>query len=181
MRTLITLIFGAISCGAVNAQDVSPHFGGAGAFTGGIAFIDHAAFPMLGGRGGVLIDHQFLIGGGGASGWGSTPGRQGGNASLDLGYGGLLLGWWPLDGATVRPTFDVLIGGGGYQREEAVEGDLYRIDRGGGFAVSGEVGVSIRLHEHIRFSMAAGWRSILMDDPLLDGATMVAGIWFGEF
>jgi hypothetical protein len=181
MRILISLLLATTTIYAAFAQEGTRTIGGAGAFTAGTALIDGRLYPLLGGRGGVLLDRCFLIGGGGASGWGTTQGVAGGNATLDFGYGGLLFGWWPMPDARVRPTFEILVGGGGYEREELVEGDLYRITRSGGFALAGDAGVSIRTHEHIRLSITGGWRTVMSGDPLMNGASVQAGIWFGEF
>ena len=180
MRTHILLLGLGLMTTATAQHDATVN-GGAGGFTGGVTFLDGATYPLLGGRGGFLIDRRFIIGGGGASGWGTVDMEQGADASLGFGYGGLLLGWWPMPDARVRPMVNILLGGGGYERLQPVEGDLYHVVDRGGFLFDGEAGVLIRLHEHIRLSITAGWRSVGTGDDLLNTPSAVAGIWFGQF
>lgn len=181
MKNKALLLVAIATASLAHAQEQGITIGGAGAFTGGVSFIDETGYPLLGGRGGVLIDQRFLIGGGGASGWGTRTAETGREASIGFGYGGLLLGWWPMPEACVRPMLNLLIGGGGYEQKELVVGDLYRVTDRGGFMADGEIGLMIRLHQHVRLSLCAGWRSVATNDDLLNAPSLSAGIWLGSF
>jgi hypothetical protein len=76
---------------------------------------------------------------------------------------------------------DLLIGGGGYEKRQHVNGDLYHLTERGGFTLEGDVGLLVRLHPHIRLSVCASWRAVAIDDDLLNAPSVTAGFWLGSF
>lgn len=166
---------------------------------------------FVGGRGGWIIGHRFVIGGGGygmttsntfmedpADKPSSVPSDSTRNIKLDMGYGGLLLEFIAMPKSAVHLSFPVLIGGGGsnlgaqtyvgqsnYYQEGWATYDF--IENSGFFVL--EPGVFVELNMTKFFVLSAGgtYRFITgvnmqrLNSSDLSGATFSLALKFGGF
>lgn len=89
--------------------------GGYGGFGMKVTQLDGKLATMTGGRGAWIINHTYLLGGGG---YGTTGNRikrtfEGTEKKLDMGYGGLELGMVLASDQLLHLSIQALIGGGG--------------------------------------------------------------------
>lgn len=166
---------------------------------------------FVGGRGGWIIGHRLVIGGGG---YGMTtnntfmedpadrpsnlPVDSTRNIKLDMGYGGLLLEFIAMPKSAVHLSFPVLIGGGGsnlgaqtfvgqsnYYPEGWATYDF--IENSGFFVVEPGVFIELNMTKFFRLSAGGSYRFISgvnmqrLNSNDLSGATFSLALKFGGF
>ncbi len=131
--------------------------GGYGALQLKFLEIDDEPRFMLGGAGGWILNHHFVIG---AGGYGLTTEHY--EDEFHMGYGGLLLGYVTNPNAPVHVNFDVLFGMGvaSYRRLESGYFDDYE-DKG--FYVF-EPGISLEFNIYRYFRIETGISYLFIND-----------------
>jgi hypothetical protein len=148
---------------------------------------------LVGGRGGWVINHQLVIGGGG---FGlANPARPEGGASMNLadyqytfGYGGLWIEYLIAPMRLVHGSVGTLVGGGGitYQRfrPEAMKQDLATTSV---FVLDPVVGVEVNVTTFMRFAVQGGYRVVRgvsmagLDNGDASGFNVGGALKFGGF
>lgn len=221
LRGVLTLILLSISILISAQEEESQEFRtifGSGFKSGGYGAPEIKVGPingntglLLGGRGGWIIGHKFVIGGGGygltsnntfqenpADKPASVPGDSTRTIGIDMGYGGLILEFIALPKSAVHLSFPVLIGGGGSslgaktyvgQSSYYPEGwETYDFIESTGFFVF-EPGVFAELNmtKFFRLSAGATYRLIAgadlqrLNNKNLSGFTFSLALKFGSF
>lgn len=162
--------------------------GGYGAPEVKLTSIAGTAGLLVGGQGGWVINHVFVLGG---AGYGlatdvpspdvlQTPGAS--RAFLSYGYGGPRLTFIPGARRPVHLVAAVLVGGGHVSSKS--EG---RSTGGGFFVVEPELGVEVNVARHLRIALGASYRiagatSIVgLDTGALSGPTGLLAVKIGDF
>jgi hypothetical protein len=117
---------------------------------------------LVGGRGGWIINHQYVLGG---AGYGmATRGElipmnfPGLYEQFELGYGGLMLGYVSRSHRLVHVTVDVIIGGGGIS---APHDDSFRsFDSDAFFVFEPNVNFILNVTPNLRFGFGGGYRVV---------------------
>jgi hypothetical protein len=146
---------------------------------------------LIGGRGGWVINHQLVIGGGG---FGlAAPSRQ--EASGDLadyrhsfGYGGLWLEYLIAPMNMVHASVGTLVGGGGisYQRYRP-EALMKTVESSGVFVLDPVAAVEVNVTNHLRFAVQGGYRVVRgveltsLGNRQASGVTLGAAVKIGGF
>ncbi|MBD3289817.1 hypothetical protein GF337_13505 [candidate division KSB1 bacterium] len=145
---------------------------------------------FVGGQGGWIINHQFVLGGGG---YGLTNDIliQGIDSPEDLylnfGYGGLFLEYIIAPKRLIHFTVNSMIGAGGVSfRDKDYEGtDDYNNDSF--FVLEPGVSAVLNLHKHVRITVGGNYRWISgvdmagIGDSDLSGTTFEVRLKFGSF
>jgi len=145
---------------------------------------------LVGGRGGWIINHSFILGGGGyglANNVRAKTLGPNGERYVNFGYGGLELEYIPQSDKLVHLSFMVLIGAGGVGwRDEDVgvsrnsEGDAF-------FIVEPAVHATLNVTKYFRISAGASFRVIsgvnsdVSSNASLGGPSAVLTFRFGKF
>lgn len=121
----------------------------------GIYLKDRTHF-QCGGEGGAIIDHSFIIGGGGM---GLTLGIDtGSNSKVMLGWGGLMIGYIFMPEIIVHPYLKVLIGGGDV--EEFKQGTYCPINTAPFFIMDAQIGTEINVSSWMRIASFVGYQFV---------------------
>jgi hypothetical protein len=145
---------------------------------------------LVGGRGGWILNHQLVIGGGG---FGlATPAERVG-VSLDqadyrhtFGYGGLWLEYLIAPMNVVHASVGTLVGAGGisYQRFRP---DMQDVESTGVFVLDPVVAVEVNVTTFLRVALQSGYRVVrgvdlaTLDNSGASGFTLGGAIKFGGF
>ncbi len=190
---LILLCVGIFSAFAqeetlINGQIENGGFGGpvlkVGSFNGETAI-------LVGGRGGWIINHSFIIGGGG---YGlandvkaRVPGPYG-ERYLNFGYGGLELEYISEPNRLINFSFQTLIGGGGLSwRDPDMRPEMRNSESDTFFIVEPGVNVTLNVTTYFRMSGGISYRYIsgvqspAASNPDLSGPSGVLTFRFGKF
>lgn len=174
-----TLISGAIESGGYGGLEVK------------FASINGEWEVLVGGRGGWIINHQFVIGGAGyglATEGETSPGTvfPFDNYIFDMGYGGVLLGYINRSNKLVHVTVDLLIGGGGITpRNDTFYGTYDNDDAF--FVLEPNLNFELNVSRKIRFGFGAGYRITSgveyfgLDDDDIGGTAINLMLKFGKF
>jgi len=116
---------------------------------------------LVGGRGGWIINHQFVLGG---AGYGmATPGETNPgiippylNEQFEMGYGGVLLAYINNSHKLIHLAVETLIGGGGISHYYGRNDDVFDTDYDGDAFFIIEPGVNFELNITRKFRFAAG-------------------------
>ena len=141
-----------------------PTLGGYGGLTVAYSHMLHRDGVLVGGEGGVLIEHRLTLGGAGY-GFSRTPG---GPPALDgtpreyfAGYGGFLIRYAVYSTIPLYASFGVLIGGGALtlapQHHDNADTHQYAESRGY-FVLQPDVSVHVNMTRWLRLSLLAGYR-----------------------
>jgi len=145
---------------------------------------------LLGGRGGWIINHTFMIGG---AGYGLVTNVRANlvdpiHKNIDCGYGGLDLEYIPFSGSLLHPSFAVLIGGGGVGYRDEAGDEFNRYHRMDGFfvlepnaAIDLNVTHFFRLSAGVSYRIIAGLSSVVSRDADLSGPSALLTFKFGSF
>jgi hypothetical protein len=145
---------------------------------------------LVGGVGGWIINHTFILGGGGyglvTDVTAKHPDLFFGSEYLNVGYGGLYLEYIESSDEVIHLTFGALIGGGsvGYRNQDAF--DMNR-SMDNFFVLEPNVQVNLNVTEFLRISAGANYRWIsgvrndLTSDAELSGPSGILVLRFGEF
>ena len=145
---------------------------------------------LVGGRGGWIINHRFVLGGAGygmATKGETNPGSVFPylNDEFEIGYGGLLLGYISRSNSLVHVTADVLIGGGGLSpADEALQGSF---DSDAFFILEPGVNFELNVSRKIRFGFGGSYRIVSgieyfdLDNEDIGGMAINLILKFGKF
>ncbi len=146
---------------------------------------------LVGGRGGWIINHSFVLGGGG---YGlanaisaKVPDLQNGFRHVDLGYGGLEVEYIAASDRLVHLSFGLLVGGGGvrYKDENTME-DHRSMD--GFFVAEPSLTIDLNITRFFRLGAGASYRYVngisssgVTSDADLSGPSAMLILKFGKF
>jgi hypothetical protein len=167
------------------------HSGGYGAPVVSYTRFAGADSLLVGGRGGWVLNHQLVIGGGG---FGlATPPRQTIGVAPDeadyqhtFGYGGLWLEYLIAPMSTVHGSVGTLIGAGGitYQRFRP---DTHNVEKTSVFVLDPVVAVEVNVTTFLRVAVQSGYRVVrggdlaTLSNSAASGVTLGAALKFGGF
>ncbi|HPD65088.1 MAG TPA: hypothetical protein P5050_05965 [Bacteroidia bacterium] len=171
-------------------------FGGYGSFDMKFTSISNHASLLLGGKGGCILNHQLVLGGGG---WGlSTPVRlvlsdglgHDSTGRLNFGYGGVLFEYMLFPTKAINLSIPLLIGSGSaklYYRDYNLFFDNALIESSTFFVLEPGIDIQLNLLSFMRFSLGASYRLISgtflenLDDRDMSGLSINASFKFGYF
>jgi hypothetical protein len=146
---------------------------------------------LVGGRGGWIINHSFIIGGGGYGLVNDVKAKvlgPYGERYLNFGYGGLELEYISQPTRLTNFSFQTLIGAGGLSwRDEAVQVGMRNSDSDTFFIVEPGVNVTLNVTTYFRMSGGISYRFIsgvqspASSNPDLSGPSGVLTFRFGKF
>jgi hypothetical protein len=146
---------------------------------------------LVGGRGGWIINHSFIIGGGGYGLVNDVKAKvlgPYGERYLNFGYGGLELEYVSEPDRLINFSFQTLIGGGGLSwRDENVQVGMRNSDNDTFFIVEPGVNVTLNVTTYFRISGGVSYRYIsgvqspASSNPDLSGLSGVLTFRFGKF
>jgi hypothetical protein len=193
MRKCLIAVFILALAGSALAQDKTLlgeeiESGGYGAVVVKYGRILDADGVFVGGQGGWILNHSFVLGGGGY-GLASRVSIDGDTCPyLGFGYGGLLLEYIISPRELVHGSVQCVIGGGGVSyTEEWKCGEAYTWESDAFFAVEPAANLMLNLHRHVRAGIGASYRYVAgvefedLSDSDLSGATVHILIKFGVF
>jgi len=170
MKRTITIVLIALSAGSAFAEEtlldtMGPlRFGGYGAFEVKTAPVADDWRVLIGGKGGCIINHVLVLGGGGygqVSEFTGTaqpaPYEPPITRELNLGYGGFYAEYVLFSSALVHGSVSALVGGGGvydayYETADiAVDGDEF-------FIAEPSAGVELNVTRFFRVNLSGGYR-----------------------
>ncbi|MBC8342801.1 MAG: hypothetical protein ISR55_05310 [Bacteroidetes bacterium] len=211
MKKLLIMVFMSCSISLIAQDNVTKNdeiktlFGGeiAGGFYGSYdmkvtSFTKNAGL-MTGGKGGWIINHQLVVGGGGfglsthSSFDISSHETRDSFAHFQCGYGGLLIEYiiWPEK--PVHASFPLLVGAGGVRIHESENGYFldYTIgrllERSSFFVVEPGIDLELNLLKWIRFGVGMSYRYVYgsnllsLTDGEMSGLSMNFSFKFGYF
>ena len=221
MKKLITLVLVVIGLAVFGQEEDSQDFqtifgdnftsGGYGAPELKLGNVNGETSLLLGGRGGWIIGHRFVLGGGG---YGMTtsntfmedpfdkpsnlPADSTREIKVDMGYGGVLLEFIALPKKAVHLSFPILIGAGGSNlgaKTYVGQTDYYQegwatydfIENSGFFVVEPGVFVELNMTRFFRLTAGGTYRYITgvdlqrLDSKDLSGFTFSFALKFGSF
>ncbi|MEZ4416849.1 MAG: hypothetical protein R3E10_13955 [Gemmatimonadota bacterium] len=166
------------------------HSGGFGGPVVRFSDLDGDLGILVGGRGGWIINHTFVIGGGG---YGlANPDNferldsRGNTVELTMGYGGLELEYIPAWYRVVHPSFQVLVGAGGATWDDRFRGGA-QYDDDAFFVVEPGANLMVNVAEVFRLGFGVSYRLTGdvelegLDAGALDGASGYLTFKFGRF
>jgi len=146
---------------------------------------------LVGGRGGWIINHSFIIGGGGyglANNVKAKVSGPYGERYLNFGYGGLELEYISQSDRLIHFSFQTLIGAGGLSwRDENVRVGMRDSDGDSFFIVEPGVNATLNVTKYFRISGGVSYRFIsgvqspASSSPDLSGPSGVLTFRFGKF
>lgn len=145
---------------------------------------------LVGGRGGWIIDHTFVIGGGGYGLSNNISSGQivnGKNMYLNFGYGGFEMEYITNWDKLVHASFYLLIGGGGVNLKESNHDMSWNKDTNSFFVLEPAVNVELNIVKFFRINFGASYRFISGVDSYglqnnnLAGPSAMLTLKFGKF
>jgi hypothetical protein len=146
---------------------------------------------LVGGRGGWIVNHSFIIGGGG---YGLVSNVKAkvlgpfGERYLNFGYGGLELEYVSNPDRLINFSFQTLIGAGGLSwRDDEMKAGLHISDTDTFFIVEPGVNATLNVTPYFRISGGVSYRfisgvqSAASSNPDLSGPSGVLTFRFGKF
>lgn len=141
--------------------------GGFGAPVVKFSQLDGEFALFVGGRGGWIINHTFVVGGGGYGLVNDIDTNDDGVRDLEFGYGGLELEYVNSSDELIHFTVYLLIGGGGLSGTTVNEESVFVLEP----ALNGELNVT----DYFRLHAGAGFRWVSgVDSPGLDSSDLSA-------
>jgi len=137
---------------------------------------------LSGGRGGWIVDHKYVLGGGGYGLANNIDIERGLSAgeNLEMGYGGLILEYVVASDALVHFTCELLIGAGGLTTQLGADDDAF-------FVVEPGANLMLNVTKFFRFGTGVSYRQIEgADFSGLDSGDLTGLSWgltfkFGAF
>ena len=194
-KILITLAILAITAGPALAAEQETlikgdhEHGGFGGPVVKITTFDFEPGIVVGGRGGWIIDHKLVIGGGG---YGLTKNLNKGEddisdgSTLSFGYGGFELEYIFGSDKLVHGSIYTLIGGGSLSLM-GDETDNHTIETNEYFVFEPDLNLELNVTKFFRIGLGVGYRFVAGDDFLdydyldLSGVTGTLTFKFGKF
>lgn len=148
-------------------------------------FIDKSGV-LVGGRGGWIINHTFVVGGGG---YGLVNEITAPNDSLlSIGYGGLELEYIHRSNKILHFTFQTLIGGGGVEYRDKRNKDAQNsIANDEFFVIEPGLNVNLNVSKNFRIGLGGSYRYVTgvslrgLENSDLSGPTALLTFKFGRF
>jgi hypothetical protein len=167
------------------------HSGGYGAPVVSYTRFGGSDSVMVGGRGGWILNHQLVIGGGG---FGlANPARERMGASLDqadyrhtFGYGGLWLEYLIAPMSVVHASVGTLVGAGGISYQQ-FRPHMEDVESTSVFVLDPVVAVEVNVTTFLRVALQGGYRVVrgvdlaTMDNGDASGFTLGTAVKFGGF
>jgi hypothetical protein len=139
--------------------------GGFGAPVVKFSQLDGEFALFVGGRGGWIINHTFVLGGGGYGLVNDIDTNGDGVRDLEMGYGGFELEYINRSDKLIHFTAYLLIGGGGLSGLAVLEESVFVLEP----ALNGELNVT----DYFRFHAGAGYRWVSgVDSPGVDSSDL---------
>jgi hypothetical protein len=146
---------------------------------------------LVGGRGGWIINHTFVLGGGG---YGlvndvsaKAPDVFNGFRYIDMGYGGLDLEYIAASDRLVHLSIGLLVGGGGVRYKNELTADDHR-SADGFFVAEPSLTVNLNVTRFFRIGAGASYRYVngvsgggVTSDADLSGTSAMIILKFGKF
>ena len=146
---------------------------------------------LVGGRGGWIINHSLIIGGGGYGLANNIKAKvlgPNGERYLNFGYGGVELEYVSQPARLVHLSYMVLVGGGGVNwRDENLRAGSMNQESDTFFILEPEVNVSLNVTQYFRLSAGVSYRyvsgssSAVSSNPDLSGPSGIIVFRFGKF
>ncbi len=145
---------------------------------------------MVGGRGGWIINHSFVLGGGGYGLVTDVEAEhidQRGDVVLELGYGGGMLEYVGYPNELIHYTVSLLIGGGGVNYVREITNTRLYTDADAFFVLEPEVNFMVNITTHFRAGVGAGYRLISgvdlagLSDSDIGGLSINMVFKFGDY
>ncbi len=145
---------------------------------------------MVGGRGGWIINHSFVLGGGG---YGLVTDVEAenidprGDVVLELGYGGGIIEYVGHPNELIHYSVSLLIGGGGVNYIREITNTRLYADADAFFVLEPEANVMLNITTHFRAGVGAGYRLISgvdlagLSDSDIGGLSINMVFKFGDF
>ena len=145
---------------------------------------------MVGGRGGWIINHSFVLGGGG---YGLVTDVEAehidrtGDVVLELGYGGGMLEYVGYPNELIHYSVSLLIGGGGVNYVREITNTRLYSDADAFFVLEPEVNFMVNITTHFRAGVGAGYRLISgvdlagLSDSDIGGLSINMVFKFGDY
>jgi hypothetical protein len=165
--------------------------GGFGGPVAKITSMNGEAGILVGGRGGWIINHSFIIGGGGyglANNIRAKVLGPNGERYLNFGYGGVELEYVSQPARLIHLSYMMLIGGGGVNwRDENLRAGSMNQESDSFFILEPEVNVTLNVTQYFRMSAGVSYRyisgssSAASSNADLSGPSGVIVFRFGKF
>ncbi len=145
---------------------------------------------MVGGRGGWIINHSFVLGGGGYGLVTDVEAEhidQRGDVVLELGYGGGMLEYVGYPNELIHYSVSLLIGGGGVNYVREITNTRLYTDADAFFVLEPEVNFMVNITTHFRAGVGAGYRLISgvdlagLSDSDIGGLSINMVFKFGDY
>ncbi|HDQ45760.1 MAG TPA: hypothetical protein ENN17_09735 [bacterium] len=147
---------------------------------------------FVGGRGGWIINHQFVLGGGGYGLVNEIASRRDADLFYSFGYGGLEIEYIAASDRLVHLTFQALIGAGGVRLYEKINGTRFddetnTVETDAIFVAEPGVNVELNVTPFFRIGFGAHYRFVSeLDMPGLkagdlSGLSAAITLKFGKF
>ncbi len=145
---------------------------------------------MVGGRGGWIINHSFVLGGGG---YGLVTDVEAlhidpsGDVVLELGYGGGMLEYVGNPNELIHYSVSLLIGGGGVNYVREITNTRLYADADAFFVLEPELNFMVNITTHFRAGVGAGYRLISgvdlagLSDSDIGGLSINMVFKFGDY
>ena len=206
LLTLVIAFSAQASFGEETILSGEIHHGGYGGPVVKFTQFNGESAVLVGGQGGWIIDHTFVLGLGG---FGLATDHHPMSVPTDLsytrnelrtefGYGGVMLSYIGMSDQLLHPTFDVLIGGGDirgnrhdsdWSEFEDNEWEDHHWHSDGFFVVEPTVNAELNIVNFMRLNLGAGYRFISgveaenwgFSNDDVDGFSASAMLKFGKF
>jgi hypothetical protein len=173
MKRVILLGFLLASVSPAMAQEetlVAPGGIESGGFGAPVVMFSQVADEFavfVGGRGGWIVNHTFVLGGGGYGLVNDLGSVSSGIRAIEFGYGGLELEYINNSNKLIHFTIYLLVGGGGLSGSAVSEESVFVLQP----AASGELNIT----RYFRFNFGAGYRWVTaVDSPGWKGSDFSA-------
>lgn len=160
-----------------------------------LGFINGNAVPFFGGGGAGYFNNRFYFGGFGMGLMNAAtvdnqyikPNTLPASGDLELGMGGMILGYTPWAEKLAHPIFGLDFAWGGYTITDQVTGIMF--DEGGFANITPRAGIEINATPWLKVHAAGGYRWFTgIQSPFMDNSALNSGLvelrlhfgWFGE-
>ena len=187
----VLFLFNALSLTAGPETLIHGHIesGGFGGPVFKMGNIYHESALLIGGRGGWIINHQYVLGAGGYALVNEIPSKRWLNYNMDLGYGGIELTYIQHPDKLTHLSFMILLGGGsvGFTEKGREQWDESQ-DYATFYIAEPEVNLILNVTQFFRLGIGGSYRfvkgiqgenEITSND--LSGPTLVITLKFGTF
>ena len=149
--------------------------------------VNGASAVFVGGKGGWIVNHSVIIGGGAYGLVSNVPAKNvgpNGETQMMFGYGGFIVEYWYNADKLVHLSGSLLLGSGGLDYKNPGNGNS---DMANFFVAEPSVGVNLNMTEYLTLGAGASYRvlsnftSPVADSKDLEGASVYFVAKFGKF